>query len=393
MAEASALSNSKPCIACFEAIHAEARLCPHCRSPQKGRKWQAAGSFLKWIGGITAVISLVIGAYRVNELYQSWREKAETVKELVSAARLQQESRDFEGGWRLIEQALEMEPSTRSARQLQAAFAMDWLRNIVVQNDRSFTEVVDPLLPALYRGAGSKDKRFAADALAHIGWANFLKRRDGNHSVEIDGHYRRALVLDPENVYARAHWGHWLLWGRGQTGDREEFFREALDHFNAAIEGGRDEGYVVNLALVSLFESSFKGGRAEGLRLVNRLRQRNSRLGYDAVSWVQAIYAKVVPGFGSDSGEEQVDFLTRTLPPKDLLATYTWILEQDQQRHIGKLAERRFVIARLTEAAGDKAKALVLFEALHSDETMPKSFRERTVAHTIARLRGTLESK
>ena len=87
MTNNSVKSDSKACIACFEAIHAEARLCPHCRSPQKVRKWQAAGSFLKWVGGITAVISLVIGTYRINELYQSWRERAETVQEFLRAHR------------------------------------------------------------------------------------------------------------------------------------------------------------------------------------------------------------------------------------------------------------------------------------------------------------------
>ena len=62
---------------------------------------------------------------------------------------------------------------------------MLWVRNISITGDQTFSEIVNPLLPSLYLGAVRSDSSERADALAHIGWSNALRTRDGVNELEI----------------------------------------------------------------------------------------------------------------------------------------------------------------------------------------------------------------
>ena len=81
-------------------------------------------------------------------------------------------------------------------------------------------DVSDPAEPVLARGAASSDDRRAANALAHLGWADFLRSREGAMGLDPPRYYRQAIQRDPQNVYAHAMWGHDLIRrGRGFTCD------------------------------------------------------------------------------------------------------------------------------------------------------------------------------
>lgn len=370
------------CVACREVIQPEARLCPHCRSPQSPGRWRAVGSVLKWVGGITAVISLVFGMVRANELYSSWRERSEAVEELVRAVEMQMRAKDYRGSWRLLAQARELEPGSREARRLQITLAMAWLRDIRVSGDQNFTEIVDRLLPTLYRGATSPRDVAVADVLAHIGWANYLKRREGNGQVAVESYYERALALDPGNVYAHAHFGHWLLqpvgWRNGAGNDLEKASR----HFVAALDGGQALDYAANLALISLTQTAAEGAGPEAIRLANRLRSTDFTL---SARLRTALLGTYWSGTRYMS-RERLDLLTSAVPPKDLLETYLWLLgglpakSRDSHFH-------RFAVALLTEAAGDSAKALSLYRSLRSDDRIGSIHRDR-IDPAIERLGG-----
>ncbi len=87
---------------------------------------------LKWMGGITVVISLVLGTVQINGLYSDWQERKVAVSQLIEAAALQTDASDYKGAWKLIDEALNLNPSSLSARQQQMTIAMVWLRNIQV---------------------------------------------------------------------------------------------------------------------------------------------------------------------------------------------------------------------------------------------------------------------
>lgn len=47
-------------------------------------------------------------------------------------------------------------------------------------NEARFCDVVDPLTPALAQALATAGGARAADLLAHLGWADFLRSQDGN---------------------------------------------------------------------------------------------------------------------------------------------------------------------------------------------------------------------
>ena len=62
-----------------------------------------------------------------------------------------------------------------------------------------------------------------------MGWAYFLETRDGRLDLDPADPYREAVTEDPNNPYAQAMWGYWILW------DHCYRIKEAAPHFAAAI--------------------------------------------------------------------------------------------------------------------------------------------------------------
>ena len=231
----------KQCVACREAIHPDAKMCPHCSSSQYRSPMKTLANVLKWVGGTAAILSLLMGMSQLNSLFQNWRDRQEAVSELVKAADIQMETGDYPGAWRLLEEALELEPGSKSARTIQVQLAMRWVRNIRKDSKQSFKDIIEKLLPALYRGATSADERTAADGFAHLGWANYLQYREGMTWLDIDAQYQRALDLDSANLYAHVMWGHWMLWPDNEQKYDGGNLNRAVDHFSATLKSGQEK--------------------------------------------------------------------------------------------------------------------------------------------------------
>ena len=73
---------SKHCIACIESIHKDAKICPFCRSSQHiSPSLSVTLNIIKWIGGITAVVSLLLAVTQLNNYLEGWLEKREMIDE------------------------------------------------------------------------------------------------------------------------------------------------------------------------------------------------------------------------------------------------------------------------------------------------------------------------
>ncbi|VAX28092.1 hypothetical protein MNBD_NITROSPIRAE01-2316 [hydrothermal vent metagenome] len=83
------------CISCKNAIHPEATLCPFCKTAQGASRWQSIGNLLKWIGGISAVFSLIITMIQVSGLYQNMQDKEKTVAEFIKIGNLQRDRGNY----------------------------------------------------------------------------------------------------------------------------------------------------------------------------------------------------------------------------------------------------------------------------------------------------------
>ena len=177
----------------------------------------------------SACSSLVGGGVGAWRAVENWRTCGQAQR-LVEEAKLQQGAGDYAAAWDRYADGLALCPGSSAALQGQERLAMDWLENIrVTEGKQTFTDIANKVQPALSRAAVGKDDRRAADALAHLGWADFLRSRDGQGGLDPVRYYQQALQRDPENPYAHAFWGHYILTGDGDLQEAKAHFAKALD--------------------------------------------------------------------------------------------------------------------------------------------------------------------
>jgi hypothetical protein len=205
---------------------------------------------LKWAGAITGLLSLAFALQQFTQMVSDTRERKRNADELYQVGKLQQSSADYSAAWATFAEGLQgAEPGGQLAkitgrlsrerqqfREAQEDLAMEWLRNlrVNVSGGERFTDAVAPLAPVLTRGIASSSGARKADLLAHFGWANFLRWREGQRELDPEPQYRQALAEDQLNPYAHAYLAHWLLWNR-----RAAALPEARDHFAAALRSQR----------------------------------------------------------------------------------------------------------------------------------------------------------
>ncbi len=319
---------TQPCRSCKSPIHPDARICPACLSPQKKSAFASVRDILKWVGGIAAVISLIIGVNQVSNLVRSWSERREAVEELVQASNLRDRVGDFQAAWQLIEDALELDPSSALARKKQVFLAMKWLRHISFRNiNKKEAELVGNfLLPVLYRGAVSKDRTFSADILAHIGLAGFIQRKKQQiYRINPLTHYEMALEKDPANVYAHTLMGEWIFYTKGQKGCEQETLDRALQHFSAALATNKEHAYVQEAKFASLLSCDIRG-KTMAIREANSMRLKKIPLDLDIRLDLIKLYRPLYyMGDKDGRNKKEIDSLLAALSPQELMDTYVWL--------------------------------------------------------------------
>ena len=263
------------------------------------------------------------------------------------------DAHDYAGAWRLVGDALKEQPDAPDLAELQLRIAQAWVRDMRIPDKDKFGDWVEPLLPALSRGAESEDARDAADALAHIGFADFLRNRDGGVRLDPEPSYRKALELDPGNPYANAMLGHWLLAsGRPPA--------HAQPHFEAALASGREREFVRSFQIAALQRNRDTPGALALLRICNDMRQKGEALDPET-------RRRIVSGTYYGASGEARDALEAALPAKEHLATLRWLVENTD---VSEAAYVKFFLARLSEDAGDCARALAIYEELLRSSTV-----------------------
>ncbi len=271
----------------------------------------------------------------------------------------QLESRDYPAAWDTVTEALKSHPTGDTLLPLQTKIAAVWIRNVSVAPPQKFAEVVDKLLPPLYRTAQRSKGVDAADALAHIGWANFLKSRDGALKLDIDGKYREALQLDPGNPFAHAMWGHWLIVDGNHVA-------EAQQHFAAALKSGREHKFVRDLQLAALQWIGAAENQIELIRVCNEMRKENDSL-------PEATRSRLLGKIYFMNQDEVLAKLDQILPADEHLATFQWLMQGIDRTQSNY---QTFFLARLLEAGGDCGAAQDLYVSLLGASMMSGKARE-----------------
>ncbi len=327
---------------------------------------------LKWVGGTTAVLSLIFGLRQLTNLISDARDRQRQVTELTAMGKLQQEARDYGSAWKSLGKAAELGANESKVREAQEDLAMVWLDNIRGdQGPTPFSATVEMLVPVISRGVVTAEGSRKADLLAHLGWADFLRWRDGQRDLEPGERYRQALAVDSQNVYAHAMAGHWMLWTGGDL-------EGANRHFASALSSGRERPYVRRLQLAALANGRDEASDLEILRVANAMRKGEEPIapGDRDRIW-QIYYARFV----SSPAKASIERLLAAVPPAEQVATYRWAFENSGYvESKGFLYE--YLLARLQDSAGEDAKALAGY----------RSVRSKIPAGVLDRVRSNVDS-
>jgi len=289
--------------------------------------------------------------------YWQWRQREEDNRHATTALAAAEQlcaSGDHALAWQRFEDAVKQYSDRRDLRTAREDCAMRWLREIRVrEGQETFTQVVERILPTLTEARTSATGQRAADIRAHLGWADFLRMREGASGPDPAAHYRRALADDPANVYAHAMWGHYLMVQRRPIA-------EARQHFEAALAGGRERAYVRGLQLAAMLYFHEAEAEREALRVVSDMRTAGESVdaGVRDSLWSYFYFNLLRKAPRAE--------LLAGLPAKDLLETFLWLYPENEVRP-DRQTLWRFYAGVLAEAAGDKAAARSRFERLQAD--------------------------
>lgn len=227
--------------------------------------------------------------------------------------------------------------------------AMRWLREMRASSgQRSFTEQVARVQPVLLQGLAAAQGRRAADLRAHLGWGDFLRRREGAADADPVPHFQRALGDEPGNVHAHAMWARALLPAR---------LDEARPHFEQALAGGRERAFVRLLQFGGSLGSSSELA-AYAVSVADAMRRSGETVAAPLRQqlWRHAFGTRLLAA-------EDRAVLRDALPAQDLLATFEWLFP-DAELAPDQLALRRFAQATLQAQAGQSDSARATFTAL-----------------------------
>jgi hypothetical protein len=263
--------------------------------------------------------------------------------------------------WKSQEEARAANPGNGQLLASQADCAMLLLDYIRITGEKArFSDVVDTLTPVLHQTLDVSRGARAADILAHLGWATFLKWRDGERGLQPEGYYRRALEQDADNPFANAMWGHWILWQRGSLA-------EAQAHFTRALSSGRERAFVRQLQLAALTLYSDAPLQFEAVRVANEMRgNQEPPPTNDQERRVWSEYWDIYYDHIAN-GHEKEAFLA-ALPPADHLATFRWLFPESQVPR-DKLQLWVLFLATFQERNGERAAARSNYESLRADLT------------------------
>jgi len=312
---------------------------------------ESKGSFLKAVGAVAAVVSLFLALNQVTGLVQQLRIHHKEFSEAMNSGEQQMQRGDYVSAFKSFKHAMELDPIDHKAQAKETEAAMLWLENVHANENQTFTQVANQLLPVLDSALTKAKGQLAGDIAAHIAWANFLKYREGvREGIDIDGNLKAALAIDPNNVYAHTMLGHWILW----EGDD---VKAAEANFNAALTTRRVHDYVRDMQLSALENHGTLENDVEEFRVANDMRKSGEMM---PASHRKDIFWKDFTSHLHDLPD--LVAVLSALPPADAEATYDWL--DTTESGDGKTWNRAFVVANLKEIAGDRAGALSDYQTL-----------------------------
>lgn len=219
-------------------------------------------------------------------------------------------------GWDQFAAIAAARPDDDAARLAREDCGMTWLREMrIVSEKETFSALVAKVQPVLAQGLARATGVRRADLRAHLGWAEFLRSRDGVSSGDPKAQYEAALADDAGNVYAHAMWAHHRVWTTGRLD------AEAEQQYAAASRSPRARAWVRGMQLASAWQHrglyDYAAWVADDMRRQGEMpsaaqRERLRSYVFDSMVW---------------TARERADLLAR-VSPADLQATYDWLFPE-----------------------------------------------------------------
>jgi tetratricopeptide (TPR) repeat protein len=334
---------------------------PSTLEPRAKRAWTVIAA---WIAGISAVIGFLLtltGAW--GKLQDHFHSHAERDSQMA-IAQSQSKQGDYAAAIQSYDNILKANSLYAPALDQQLQTAMLWIEDFHVymkqgQDDAGPTvasqldEIIAIFDSALVRVKGTQ----SADVQAHLGWAHWLNQHLASREFgpAAEKNLRAALATDPNNVYANAMLGNWLLQNGGEL-------NEALVHFRTAVATGKQRPLVRTMQIGGLLSVESRPASAELYRAANDMRRNNEPL--DPRS--KGIILFQCLGVSFDSQSQLSNSLT-AVPPDDAWQTYLWLddvprRDEDEARYHDLLHD--FISAEILELSGKPADALAKYRTL-----------------------------
>jgi len=275
---------------------------------------------------------------------------------LIAEAEAQRKRNQFDEALVTLARAREVAPSSVAVQTAQEDVAMEWIRNVRVENEKTtFGEAIKPALAVVDAALPSAMGQRRADLLAHQGWATFLLWRDGDRRLNPGETYREAISIDPGNPYANAMLAHWRLFQ-----DHDDV-ATAVRLFATAVKAGRALDAVRTLQWAAYSNASNPVADAERVRLADAMRQSGERVN---MRQAQALWG---PYYFATTRERERDALLGALAPDDHISTLHWAFDEYAAKEEFRLHTMRYYTALLNLKAGRTAEATSDLQALNKE--------------------------
>ena len=339
-------------------------------SPAQDASPRFPASILKWVGAVTAVISLILGGNQVVKLATERSQRSRASSELVALAKQQASRGEFAAAWTSLDQA-EQQVKTEATADARLDVAFRWLEEARPGPGQPFSRITDPVVPALDRALLDAQNPRRADVLAHLGWATFLKWRETG-TGDPAAQYKAALEIDKANVFANAMLGHWLMWKGGTP-------ESARPYFEAALAAGKEHDFVRQLQVAALRNRNNEDGDLELVLVANSMRQHDEPVDERTARGVHLFFVRKYGPNPSPSYQKPI-----AMSPGDQLATFVWLTKMPAVTYRREISD--YVVARLKENAGDVPGAIASWR-----EILPKVADDPGLRQDITRQIARLE--
>jgi hypothetical protein len=345
------------------------------------------GAVMKWVGIVTALISLGTAVYALIHSASDLRDHKRVFREQLKSGQMQESSGDFSNAWDSFTHAEAtvadegvfakllggLSAEQREVRMAEQDLAMEWLRSSRVPEGSQFSTIADKLVSVLTIGANTSSAARKADLLAHLGWAYFLKRRDGDESLRPETEYKEAVTVDAKNPYANVFWGHWILWNHGSLNDAKE-------RFAAALSTDRARSVVRHFQLAALANVRSEDSDAAWLRVVSDMQAASEKIDSSLRDEVCNRYEQAL------EDPAQMQKITAAITPVRQVDLLQALLQSEAISEVQKTT-LKVALAESLEAAGRPGDALEAWKMVAGElKSQPHSIWSDRVDAAIKRL-------